>query len=295
VTTDLGSGDLPLRGIVDIDNRGAPAADDPKRLLVDSTVDPLPKTIQITFEPSGLTDPMHLVYKSPAKVNVDTSVRVATGPANECGQDRVICALARVDRLPPDLDIKLPGKTGTDFNLHHTGIPTELPDVYATVDAGPDSTKSPAAPRTWAKVALLGIPNDVTGRLDTSTGEVRAAEFHGCSYRFTAPTGCTPPSTQGAIKHVAFTIRDQPQRVGLPPRPDLADQFVSLISRHKAPGPKNFEVVGAVDAVRNVVFHQLDQVANDGKTTACWARWPMWRAACRGSGRRPVRRRRRLH
>ena len=271
VSTNLGNGDLPLRGIVDLDNRGAKASEDPKRTKVDATIDPLPQKIDLTYQPSSDTDPTDIVYDfpvAPAKpVNADTTALIAKGPSSTCGDDRVICAQAAIDNIPLHLEAKLPGNKGTDFSVSHTGPATGTgrPNVRATIDVGPDSSQTPAKPRTWVQAALTGVPPEVRGRLDTHTGELTAAEFHGCDWDFTAnPAGCV--HAQNSIGSVDFLVRDQPNRVGLPPRPDTAKQYVTLISRQKAPEPKHFEVKGHVDQVRNVAFHQLDLVPNDNKT-----------------------------
>ncbi len=265
VRTLVGDGRDALRGVLDIDDRGPEAGDDAKRQLVDTTVRPLPARLDVLYEPATDDDPLHLVYDSSTPVQVDSELVMAEGPADDCGADRVVCATAAVDDLPPHLDVKLPSKGGTDFSVSHDADAARRPNVRAAVDVGPDSTKAPAPDRVWLRAALEDVPNQVRGRMDTRGGELRAAEFHGCAYDFDAgacPSGARPD----AIGDVSFTVRDRPSRTGLPPRPDVPEDFVTLVSRQAAPAPKRFEVAGHVREVRAVAFHQMDRVPGDGRT-----------------------------
>ncbi len=176
------------------------------------------------------------------------------------------CAKVRIDKIPGRLQAVLPGEDGTDFSLSHNGDATHRPDVRATVDDTALDEDTDETSRTWADVRLLRVPNEVTGRLDTSTdGVLRAAEFHACKWNFDADTpACT--DAQGAIGRVQFTVRGRPERTGLPSRPDVADQHVILLNRQDSkanPVLKAMEVVGRVDEVRNVEFRQRDTVADD--------------------------------
>jgi len=250
--TDVGNGVKPLRAVLDLDDRAPGAGDDAKRMKVDATVTPLPRTIHTVFDPSSSADdPIKLLYESSSTVDVDVDAIIAQGPADGCGQAQVTCAKARVDKIPGRLEAKLPAEGGTDFRLSHDGGSSQRPDVRATVD-----TTDAEAVRTWADVRILRVPNEVTGRLDTKLGVLKAAEFHGCTWDFTAgPPACT--DTQGALGRVSFTVRDQPDRGTLPPRPDTARQFVTLLKRDA-----RFEAAGSVDEVRHVAFRQRDADAD---------------------------------
>jgi hypothetical protein len=246
--TDLGDGVRPLRAVLDLDDRADPSVPDAadQRIRVDTTINPLPERIHTVFDPSGgPDDPLRLLYESSRTLDVDADALIATGPADGCGQPDVLCAKARIDKVPTRLQALLPGTGATDFSLSHDGGPSQRPDVSAIID----STAGDGA-RTYADVRLERVPGEVTGRLDQAAGVLRAAEFHGCAYDFDA-RACTTP--QGALGRVAFTARDRPDRTGLPPRADTARTFVSLIKRDA-----RFEATGEVREVRNVEFRQRE-------------------------------------
>ncbi|MEJ7784818.1 MAG: hypothetical protein WKF96_08445 [Solirubrobacteraceae bacterium] len=246
--TDLGDGVRPLRALLDVDNRPDPSVkdEDDQRLKIDTTIAPLPERIHTVFEPStGADDPLRLLYESSRTIDVDATALIAKGPADGCGQPDVLCATARVDKVPRTLEALLPGTGGTDFNLSHDGGAAQRPDVRATID-----TTDAAAKRAYADVRIDRVPNEVTGRLDTKNGILRAAEFHACKFDF-SDRACTTP--QQALGRVAFIARDQPERGDLPPRADTDRTFVSLIKRDA-----RFEAAGEVREVRNVEFRQRE-------------------------------------
>jgi hypothetical protein len=251
VTADIGDGIKPLRAIADLDGRGPGAPSDAQRLALDTTIAPLPRQIHALYEPStGGTVPTHILYEANQTTDIDATASIDKAQFNGCGQPQVTCLTSHVDKLSPTLDILLPGDDGTDFTLTRTnGATGTSPDVQATVDRTPADTSK----RTWAQVGLIQIPQHVTGRLDAAGGVVKAAEFHACSYDFTA-RACT--DQQEALGRVTFTVRPQPDRGSLPPRPDTVPDFVSFIKRQPSSGNSNFEVMGQVDDIRNVVFHQ---------------------------------------
>lgn len=265
VNTLVGDGDDDLRGVLDLDDRGPGAGSGAKRQLVDTTVRRLPARLDVVYKPATDSDPLQLIYDSSAPVQVDSDILVAEGPASDCGGDRVICATAAVDDLPPHLEVLLPSKGGTDFSVTHTAPAGQRPNVRAAVDVGPDSTKTPASDRVWLRAGLEGVPNEVRGRMDTRGGELRAAEFHGCAYDF-GDAACPEDARPDAIDDVSFTVRDQPSRSGLPPRPDVPADHVTVVGRGQEPAPKRFEVAGHVSEVRSIAFHQLDLEPGDGKT-----------------------------
>ena len=251
VTTDVGDGQRPLRALLDLDDRGPGAKPDAKLMKVDTRVTPLPRTLGVSFDPSNQTDPTKIVYDSGATTDIDADAVIAEGEFSGCGQTKVTCASTRVDRLSPHLHIDLPGEGQSDFRLSRTAA-ASAPDVRAKIDLTP----AVAADRTYVDAELLAIPAEVRGRLDTAKGLLRTAEFHGCDWNFATET-CR--DTQGALGRVGFTVRDQPLRLTLPPRPDTASTFVTLLKRDE-----RFEVAGRVDQVRNVAFRQRD-VNNDGE------------------------------
>jgi hypothetical protein len=260
LTTDVGDGVRPLKALFDLDDRGPGGPEDSKRIKVDTTITPLPREIHTLFDPASGTDPTNLLYEANQSTDIDATALLAEGSQDGCGQAEVTCLGARIDKLPPLLDIKLPGEDGTDFSLHHTGTGPTRPDVRAQVDTTPEDVND----RTFADVRILRVPTEVRGRLDISNeGVVKAAEFHGCPFDFAADK--CPDGTQQALGRVDFTVRNSPERPAiLPPRPDTTPEFVSLLSRDPDPdadGDDKFEVTGRVDEVRNVAFHQRD--AND--------------------------------
>jgi hypothetical protein len=266
VTTDTGDGTESLRAIVDLDNRGPggpPDPDDRRRMKVDTTITPLPRTIHANYDPARTGhSTTKLVYDSPTRVDVQADALIADNDAtNGCGEVEVTCLSARIDKLPTHLEAELPDKTGTDFSLSHDGAGGERPDVRAQVDR----TGLEATSRTYADIELLRVPPEVRGRMDVSTKDVvRAAEFHACDWNF--GTGECDDAQQ-ALGRVSFTVRDQPSRAGLPPRPDTTPNFVSLISRDPSfgiEGDERYEAAGRVDEVRNVAFHQRDR-GDDGE------------------------------
>ncbi len=265
VTTDLGDGKQPLRALVDLDNRGPGGPSDPAkrlRLALDTTVSPLPKgQIHVNYDPSRNGSGTKLVYDSPQSVDVDVDAVIAEGDTTDgCGQSEVTCLKARIEHLPPHIEADVPGKDDTDFRLTHTGVGTP-PDVRVEVDRTPVDPNG----RSYAKVALDDVPAQVRGRLDiTDNDVVRAAEFHACAWDF-VDAKCV--GSQFALGRVAFTVRDQPTRVGMPPRADGAQNFVSVISRDPIFGREDddhFEVAGRVADVRTVAFRQRD-VDDDGE------------------------------
>jgi hypothetical protein len=259
VTTDMGGGTKPLHALLDIDNRGPgtlPA--DAQRMALDATVRPLPRTIHARFEPGKGAENTHIRYESPQTVDIDASAEIDTGTASGCGASKVTCLTARVDKVPQVLDAILPGEGGTDFNLHsEAGASGTSPDVRAIVDRTPVNVSE----RTYADIRLLRVPAEVRGRLDSSAkGVLRAAEFHACPFNFT--TQSCPTGTQQALGSVQFTVRDRPERDGLPARPDTKTNSVVMLSRSDGT-TKHFEASGRVDEIRNVAFRQRD-VDNDG-------------------------------
>ena len=230
VTTDIGDGVKPLRASLDTDSRGPGASADAKRIALDTTITPLPRQIHATFRPATETEPTRIHYESPVKVDVDAAAEIDAGAATGCGEREVTCATARIEQLPPSLDLALPGEGQTDYTLDHTG--TEDPDVRATVDSVNAENS-----RTWADVRLDDVPRHVLGRVARQPDSIMtAAEFH------------AEPDSLGSVR---FTIRGRPDRQGLPPRPDATSQHVTLLSRDGA-----FEVEGRVDDIRHVAVHQ---------------------------------------
>ncbi len=260
VVADLGDGEQPLRALVDLDNRGPGGPSDPAkrlRLALDTTVDPLPGgPIHVNYDPARGGGATTLIYDSPQTVDVDVDAVIAEGDTTDaCGQSEVTCLKARIEHLPPHIEARVPGKDDTDFKLSHTGTGAP-PDVRVEVDRTPVDPNG----RSYAKVALDDVPAEVRGRLDiTDNDVVRAAEFHACAWDF--EDAVCGVGGQFALGRVAFTVRDQPTRVGMPPRPKGAENFVSVISRDPVFGrddDDHFEVTGRVSDVRTVAFRQRD-------------------------------------
>ena len=261
-TTDLGDGVKPLRALVDVDARGPGADEDAKRMQLDTTLAPLPRQIHTTFDASdGGEDPTVAHYDSSAGLDIALAATIAEGSADACGEPRVTCLSSRVDKVPTELDVTLPGPTGTDIALTHNGPAEAHPDAAAVVDR----TGEEATDRTWADVSLQDLPAELRARVDTTAkGVLRAAEFHGCNWDY-GERSCT--DTQGRIGRVEFTVRDRPSRAGLPERPATGPHFVSLVAADATladNGNEHFEAVGRVDKVRNVAFHQRDR-EDDGR------------------------------
>ena len=249
--TDLGNGIEPMRGILDADSRGQGAPTDASWTKVDATLSPLPQTIHVNLNP---TNGVRGLYEASTRLDATASFIKATGSANGCGQALVTCASATLDRVPTRLSFKLPPTGDPDYEISHNAVGlVPRPDIRATLDTTPADT----AKRLWAKLGLLSLPPEVRVRLDSTDKDVLVkAEAHGCDYSY-ANRVCN--DAQQAFGRVTFTLRDQPDRTGLPPRPYGAPTFVSLIRRSN-----RFEIAGRVDEIRNVVFHQRDS-DNDGQ------------------------------
>lgn len=183
VTTDVGDGQRPLRALLDLDDRGPGADDDAKLMKLDTRVNPLPRTLEASFDPSDKKHPTKIVYDSSASTDVDADAVIAEGEFSGCGQAEVTCASTRVDKLSPHLEINLPGEGQRDFRLTRTAS-ASAPDVRAKIDLTPEK----AADRTYVDAELLAIPAEVRGRLDTAKGLLRTAEVNGCDWNFETET-----------------------------------------------------------------------------------------------------------
>ena len=252
--TDIGNGIKPLRAVVDLDTRGTGAPADAKRLMVDTLIKPLPAQIHTLYEPGTATAPTHILYESSSTTDISANALIAESTGQVCGELQVTCATTNLYKLPSRLELKLPSHDGTDFSVAHNAVAPNAPDLTAIVDKTTDDLTK----RVWASVALLRIPNTVTGRLDSQAGVVKAAEFHDCTWNFDTRT-CAETNPV-AIGRVRFTVRNGPGRGSLPPPPDTVATFVTMLKRDA-----DLEISGQVDEVRNVVFHQ--RVGADGKAT----------------------------
>ena len=252
VSTDIGDGSKPLHALLDLDGRGPGAPADAHRMILDTTISPLPPTIRARMLPADDDKPTTIHYASPVAVDVDARVVLKNGVATGCGGALVTCASAHISKLPPTIDLAIPGSGQTDFTLDHNALAANDPDVTATVDTTPADT----AKRSYADVRLVRVPQHVSGRVDSRTRALTAAEFHTCDHAFTS-FGVCPDATSTGLGRVSFTVRGKPTRAGLPPRPDNSVQHITLLARDGAT-----EVDGRVDAVRNLAVHQRDRDAN---------------------------------
>ena len=249
VRADLGDGVRPLRAILDLDPRGPGAAPDGQRLKLDTTITPLPRNIHATFDPSRGSDPMRLHYETGQTVDVDASVLTAKPGGVDCGDARVTCADVRIDKLPPELSMEVPGDGGTDYEVsYEPGSAGQRPDIRAIVDTTPEDV----AKRVWADITLKRIPPQLRGRVDSRSGMLTTAEFHPCDWSY--DDEACQGNTADALGEVRFKVRDNPVRhSSLPARPDTAPTFVTMLGRDD-----HYEVAGRVREVRNVVFRQRD-------------------------------------
>lgn len=249
IVTDIGDGVRPLRALMDADGRGPGGSEDANHLVLDTTVTPLPRTIHARMVPGADKEkPMTLRYEAATPVDVDADVRIEKGTGTACGQALVTCAKARVERLPQSLGLELLANPGlTDFTFDRAD--GHDPDVSAVVDA----TGSDPADRTWADIRLDRIPRHVRGRVESPTDVVTNAAFHTCGEAFTDEGKCLVPDEVG-LGRATFTLRDRPERTGLPQRPDVPGNHVTLLARGETD-----EISGHLTAIRNVELRQRDR------------------------------------
>ncbi len=246
---DIGDGRRGLRALADLDSRGA---DGGTRLLADARLAPLPRDVHVTLTPGTEQHPGVVDYQAQDGTDVDVDLKTFGGPGDSCGVARSTCLIARLDDLPTALTLTLPGLGQSELGVTHSGV-TDEPDVLATLDRTGETTTD----RVWADIALRDIPPVVRGRLDASAdGNLNAAEFHACDYDASSES-CR--DQQRALGLVRFTVRDQPDRLGLPQRPRTADTFISIVGNDPnaaVTGDERFEAAGRVEQVRNLAFHQ---------------------------------------
>lgn len=250
--TDLGDGARPLRVLLDSDDRGVEAG---RKVVLDAAVTPLPARITAAFRPGRATGagppaaPTMLTYDGSATADVRADARLAEGPDDSCGAHGASCLKATVHRLPRHLQLELPASRGTDYRVSHDAPAAALPDVEATLDTVPLDA---SGTRTWADLAVEGVPRELRARIDRSDAQVlRTAEFHGCAWSFAA-TACTDP--EQSIRALTFVVRDRPARQGLPAVPPATPNFVSVIRR----GPR-FEATGRISDLRHARYRQRDE------------------------------------
>jgi len=249
--TDIGDGKRPLRVVLDLDDRGPGAPPDARGLRVDSTIQPLPATVHASYDAAQEDvpgKPLEVLYEPSAAADIDADVHIARGEHSACGQPEVTCAQASVDDLPPPrLKAVVPTEDGADYVLSNDGPWYLRPDVRAVVD----NTPAEPAKRRWVDVSVRDVPAEARGRIrtsDTEAKELRLAEFHSCAYNFET-SSCA--GTESALSNVTFTVRRSPEREGLPVRPPVAAQHVTMLERNG-----QTEVTGSVDDVREVVVRR---------------------------------------
>ena len=265
LNADIGGGDGVLRAFADLDNRRADDTEEEQektfRLRADGSVTPLPSTITVVQTPGSGDKPTTLTYDADRTIDVDAQLQLAAGEAEECGEPEVVCATASVDRIPGDLDLALPTDTVDDFSLTRVGAePAGGTDVRASADVtGAPEREGDAPKRTVFDARIDDIPAVINGRVRLENKDLREAEFHACTFSF-EERACR--DDEGGIGRLDFRLSDQPGREGLPPKPALADRFVSVARRFD-----RFEVEGSVADIRHVALHQRPAERDPQKKT----------------------------
>ena len=203
VTARVGDGTRPMRVLADLDDRGLqPEPPEPKHLVLDTTVRPLPARFSATITPKNTAAQGTVHYEAAVPVDVRADVRIAEATGESCGEPAVTCATADVRRVPEVLDVTLPDDARPGFSLvRGAGSVAQGTDVVVDLDRTTDGVDDEGEPepveRSVVRADLRRIPPIVRGRIETRDDLLRAAE--------STPATSTSPPARAPVRRTTST------------------------------------------------------------------------------------------